>query len=130
MDCKILIVTEIEHYAELIRTHLRNYGYANVTICRDSAYIEESLKQKPLLVLMDTQLTATDGFKLCHQIKRDPAIDAKVILMSGLAETYNPGKAMQVGADDYVVKTFDSLLLMAAIKKTLLQIEDQQETIK
>ena len=123
MNQRILIVDESEHFLEMIAIRLLNYGYENYFIAKNVQEAQEMIKEDfPDLVIIDTKLGDRDGFELCRKIKLDHGDNIKVILMTGLAQQYNLEKAQEVKADDYVVKTFDCLILMVAIKKLISEI--------
>ena len=129
---KILIIDDSEHFLEILRIRLLNYGYQNFTIAKSAqeGLIKLQL-EKPDLIVLNTVLFDGDGFEVCRKIKERLGSSMKIILMAGLAEKYNAQKAGQAGADDYIIKTFDSLLLMAAIKKALFKVSsDQKDQVK
>jgi len=126
MDRKILVIDDSEHYQEVIKIRLQNYGYDK---CFVSKLGKDGLKRivtvEPTMVIISTQLPDMDGFELCKQIKETYGDKIKVILMAGMAETNHLQKAKDVKADDYTVKTFDCLLIIVAIKKIFAKIEIQ-----
>lgn len=120
MSHRILIVDDKEHFIEMVILRLRNYGYNEVFCARSGSEAFDRVKLcNPDLIIVATLLTDMDGFVLCQQIKGFSKESVKVILMAGLAEENNVERADYVGADDYVVKSFDCFQLMVAIKKLL-----------
>lgn len=82
---------------------------------------EEALSKgreiKPDLMLIDISLPDKDGYKVCEEIKKDPVLkDIPVLLLAGTFEPYNEEKGKEVGADDYIVKPFESQELISKVK--------------
>ena len=121
---KIVIIDDSEHFLEILRTRLLNYGYENFMIARSANEGLYKIKiEKPDIAVVSTKLSDMDGFMFCQKIKEiAPAVS--VILMTGMAERADLAKAKSAGADDYAVKTFDCLVLLAAIKKAAFMIEN------
>mgnify|MGYP002624225040 CR=1 FL=1 len=120
MGDKILIIDQSHHFMEMLTVRLLNYGYDKFRTARTG---KDGLRivdlEEPNLVVIDTCLPDTSGYRLCQQIKELHGDKIKVLLMTGLAERYHLEKAVQVCADEYVIKTYDCLFLMAAIKRLL-----------
>ena len=75
-------------------------------------------KIKPNLILMDVMMPVMDGYEACKRIKNDPATkDIPVIFLTANAQKSAVVKAVQVGADDYAVKSPDSSTLISKIRK-------------
>lgn len=79
--------------------------------------IEKAKAEKPDLALIDTRLPDSDGFEVCHQIKKGKKLACKVIVYTGIVDAVDAGRARKAGADDYVVKTANFSYLIEAIKK-------------
>ncbi len=72
------------------------------------------------LAIVDTVLPGGDGFEVCRMIRaRRP--DAKIVMITGLVDALDAGRARKAGADDYVVKTADGLPLLEALAEFLDQ---------
>ncbi len=112
---------------------LKNYGYEEVTWARTG---KEGLREitditdgKTHLVIILTELSDMNGYELCRQIKKDYRGDIKVILMTGLAEMMDIPKAMEAGADDYVVRTSNYMLLLNSVKKMFVPGEADERGV-
>ncbi len=123
MNKRILIIDESEPYTYTVVNRLTNYGFEEIYTA--SSGQEGLLKMKllrPDVVVIDAALSDVDSFKVCSEIKSTFQDLVKVVMMVGLAQRYNEAQARAVGADEYVAKTFDSLLLVAAIKRSLFSM--------
>ncbi len=120
---KILIIDDSEHFLELIHVRLASYGYENYIIARSGQEGLSKIDSEKLdIVVLNSKLFDMNGFSLCRKIKEiSPTI--KIILISGMVEKNDSEKARAAGADEHVVKTFDCLILIAAIKKVIYHLE-------
>jgi len=87
---------------------------------------------KPDVILADIEMPKMNGYQLCEKIKQDPATrDIPVILLAGAFEPIDEELAKQVGADDYVVKPFESQELISKINAalTISGVEEEVEGI-
>lgn len=115
---KILIVDNDSKAITLMHRRLKNYGYEDVVWAATAAEGLRKVKTEPVhLVIVVTELPDADGFELCRGIKDIHSDKVKVILMTGLAEMVNVVRALEAGADDYVVRTSDYTFLMEAVKR-------------
>ena len=69
--------------------------------------VDKARAWKPDLVILDTNLPGIDGFETCRQIKAISGISLKVIMLTGVVDAVDAGKAREAGADGYTVKTSD-----------------------
>ena len=117
MNEKILIVDDDANICELLRLYLSKEGYVPV-IVNDGVQAVESVETvKPALVLLDIMLPKLDGWQVCRKIRQTS--DVPIIMMSAKGETFDKILGLELGADDYVVKPFDSKEVVARIKAVL-----------
>lgn len=122
---KILIVDDDENIAELISLYL-------VKECFDTeiaANGEEALKKfktyQPQLVLLDIMLPGMDGYDVCREIRKDS--DVPIIMLSAKGEVFDKVLGLKIGADDYMVKPFDSNELVARVQAILRRVKQKGE---
>lgn len=124
MNPTILIIDRSEHFCELIRIRLLNYGYDR---CRLAQSSKEGLalftRHHPRIVLLETNMDDVRGTVLCRRMKQLRGEQVKVILMSGLAEPNQAKEAEAAGADDYALKAFDCEDLTIVIKRQIAEAE-------
>src|SRR5271169_2514469 len=78
----------------------------------------------PHIVLADIEMPKLNGYQLCEKIKNDTAtVHLPVILLTGAFEPFDEEYAKAVGADDYIVKPFESQELISKVKSLLIGVE-------
>ena len=120
---KILIVDDDSNIAELIALYLNKECFSTC-ISSDG---EEALKQldefKPDLILLDLMLPGIDGYEVCRRVRRDSQVP--IIMLSAKGETFDKVLGLELGADDYMVKPFDSKEMVARVKAVLRRRGEQ-----
>lgn len=114
---KILIVDDDNNIAELISLYL-------VKECFDTRIVndgEDALiafkKYQPNLILLDLMLPGIDGYQVCRQIRTSSNVP--IIMLSAKGEIFDKVLGLELGADDYIIKPFDSKELVARVKAVL-----------
>ena len=108
---KILIVDDDNNIAELISLYLTKECY-DTRIVNDG---EEALiafeQYNPNLILLDLMLPGIDGYQVCREIRAKS--NTPIIMLSAKGEVFDKVLGLELGADDYILKPFDSNLLPA-----------------
>ncbi len=117
MNEKILIVDDDANICELLRLYLTKEGYVPVIVNDGVAAVESVETIKPSLILLDIMLPKLDGWQVCRKIRQ--VSDVPIIMMSAKGETFDKILGLELGADDYIVKPFDSKEVVARIKAVL-----------
>lgn len=114
---KILIVDDDNNIAELIALYLTKECF-DVFIVNDGedALIEFPLF-KPNLILLDLMLPGIDGYEVCREIRKTST--TPIIMLSAKGEVFDRVLGLELGADDYMIKPFDSKELVARVKAVL-----------
>ena len=114
---RILIVDDDYNIAELISLYLTKECF-ETRIVGDG---EEALKLFPVfepnLVLLDLMLPGIDGYQVCRELRASSQVP--IIMLSAKGEIFDKVLGLELGADDYVVKPFDSKEVVARIKAVL-----------
>lgn len=116
---KILVVDDEPQIRALLRATLVRAGYAVVEAGTARAALAARDIDKPELVLLDLGLPDRDGLDLLSALKEESS--ARVLVVSARHETEQKVAALDLGADDYVTKPFDTDELLARIRATLRQ---------
>lgn len=116
----LLVVDDNAANRDLLQRHLRRQGFSSAP----AADGEEALSLLAAggfdLVLLDVMMPGLDGFEVLQRIKADPVMrEVPVIMMSALDETSSVVKCVKMGAEDYMMKPFDPVLLSARIGASL-----------
>ena len=114
---KILIVDDDNNIAELVALYLTKECF-ETRIVNDGV---EALKQfhifHPDLILLDLMLPGIDGYQVCREIRHTS--DVPIIMLSAKGETFDKVLGLELGADDYIIKPFDSKELVARVRAVL-----------
>ncbi len=114
---KILVVDDDLNICELLRLYLTKEGY-NVVIVNDGASAVTAFREEsPSLVLLDIMLPKLDGWQVCREIRKFS--DVPIIMLTAKGEVFDRVLGLELGADDYVVKPFDTKEIVARIKAVL-----------
>lgn len=114
---KILIVDDDLNIAELISLYLTKECY-ETTIVQDGIAALESFKNNDYnLILLDLMLPGIDGYEVCREIRKTSNIP--IIMLSAKGEIFDKVLGLELGADDYIIKPFDSKELVARVKAVL-----------
>jgi two-component system, cell cycle sensor histidine kinase and response regulator CckA len=116
---KILVIEDDRQIAELVEQLLANYNYA-VDIATDGAAglaMAEAFTYD--LIISDVGLPKLDGVALCKRLRVDRHFENPILLLTGREGSENKAIALNAGADDYVVKPFDPVELIARVQALL-----------
>ena len=116
---KILIVDDEMQIRLLLRTTLTRAGYQVVEAADARGALAAKAIDKPELILLDLGLPDRDGIELVETLRRDPP--ARVIVVSARDDIDQKVAALDLGADDYVTKPFDTEELLARVRAALRQ---------
>lgn len=117
---KILIVDDNKVNVELIRAQLKPYNY-NIQVAYDGEEaLEKVEKNPPDIVLLDLMMPKISGYEVCRSIKENKKTQfIPIIVITALQELDDKIKAIELGADDFLVKPFNKLELSTRIKSLL-----------
>lgn len=118
---KIMIVDDDMHIAELISLYLNKEGYETKEVYDGKSAVETFATFSPHLVLLDIMLPEKDGYQVCREIRQISSVP--VIMLTAKGETFDKVLGLELGADDYIVKPFDSKELVARVKAVLRRYE-------
>lgn len=127
---RILIVDDDENIAELISLYLVKECFDTEVAANGEEALEKFETYKPNLVLLDIMLPGIDGYDVCREIRKKSNVP--VIMLSAKGEVFDKVLGLKIGADDYMVKPFDSNELVARVqailRRTAIQKEEQHST--
>lgn len=114
---KILIVDDDAEIAELISLYLIKECYDTRIVGDGESALEEFKNYQPDLILLDLMLPGIDGYQVCREIRTQS--DVPIIMLSAKGEVFDKVLGLELGADDYIIKPFDSKELVARVKAVL-----------
>ncbi|WP_119344846.1 response regulator transcription factor [Facilibium subflavum] len=120
---QVLVVDDDREIGKLLSSFLAQFHY-QVTHVTDGIKMAQAMKNTLFdIVLLDIMLPSADGFELCRQIRRNS--DIPVIIISALDQESDRILGLEVGADDYLPKPFNTRELLARIKAILRRTSGQ-----
>lgn len=123
---KVLIADDDKNIVELLRLYIEKEGYLAVTALNGKEAINLFNKEKPDLVVLDIMMPEADGWQVCKEIRKID--DTPIIMLTAKGETFDKVLGLELGADDYMVKPFETKELMARIKAVLRRSESKEKT--
>ncbi|WP_195927255.1 response regulator transcription factor [Turicibacter sanguinis] len=116
MEHKVLIVEDDLSIARLIKLNLNLAGYLTESVEDGLLAFERIQKEKFDLILLDVMIPGMDGFKLMEKIR---SLNIPVIFLTAKTSTMDKVDGLRLGADDYMVKPFEAIELLARIEAVL-----------
>ncbi|NLZ80753.1 MAG: response regulator transcription factor [Clostridiales bacterium] len=114
---KILIVDDDVNIAELISLYLVKECFDTMMVHDGEEALSAFKKFSPNLVLLDLMLPGMDGYQVCRELRKTSSIP--IIMLSAKGEVFDKVLGLELGADDYMIKPFDSKELVARVKAVL-----------
>lgn len=124
MTNKVLIVDDDENIVELIRLYLEKEGFETVTANNGVKAVELFKSEAPSIVILDVMMPEMDGWQVCREIRRVSNIP--IIMLTAKGETFDKVLGLELGADDYMVKPFETKELTARVKAVLRRSETKE----
>ncbi len=122
---KILIVDDDNNIAELISLYLVKECF-ETRICNDGETAIRAFDSfEPNLILLDLMLPGIDGYQVCREIRTKSQVP--IIMLSAKGEVFDKVLGLEMGADDYMEKPFDSKELVARVKAVLRRYKPQNQ---
>jgi diguanylate cyclase (GGDEF)-like protein len=123
----ILVVDDDPDIARFVEVNLRSAGY-DVAVASDG---EEALAKaqelRPDLVLLDVMMPRIDGFEVAQRLRKNPQTSTtSIIMLTAKALSADKVTGLQSGADDYIIKPFDPIELLARVKGTLRRAKEMR----
>ena len=117
---KILVVDDDQNICELLRLYLEKEGYDVVLAGDGKQALSEFNKENPDLILLDIMLPELDGWQVCREIRKKS--QCPIIMLTAKGEVFDKVLGLELGADDYVVKPFETKEVVARIKAVLRRL--------
>ena len=126
----ILVVDDDPNIAKLEQLYLEKAGYEVKTVGRGDDAMTEFRKMPPDLMLLDVMMPGMDGWQVLKAVRKSSNIP--IIMVTARDETFDKVLGLELGADDYITKPFDSKEMAARVKavlrRTMGQTEEEEET--
>ena len=124
---KILIVDDDNNIAELIALYLTKECFETKIVNDGEEALKEFASFHPDLIILDLMLPGIDGYQVCREIRHTS--DVPIIMLSAKGETFDKVLGLELGADDYMIKPFDSKELVARVRAVLRRFQVKQPVV-
>ncbi|MCK9479812.1 MAG: response regulator transcription factor [Firmicutes bacterium] len=124
---KVLVVDDDVNICELLRLYLTKEGYEVLIAHNGVKALELFAANSPSVVLLDIMLPGKDGWQVCRNIRNMSKVP--IIMLTAKGETYDKVMGLGLGADDYIVKPFETKELIARIKAVLRRYGTPDEKV-
>ena len=124
---KILIVDDDNNIAELISLYLTKECFETKIVNDGELALKEFQTFRPNLILLDLMLPGIDGYQVCREIRHTS--DVPIIMLSAKGETFDKVLGLELGADDYIIKPFDSKELVARVRAVLRRFQPKPAAV-
>ena len=118
---KIMIVDDDSNIAELISLYLTKECFDTRIVGDGEAALRSFDSFAPNLILLDLMLPGMDGYQVCREIRQRSNVP--IIMLSAKGEIFDKVLGLELGADDYMIKPFDSKELVARVKAVLRRFQ-------
>ena len=122
---KILIVDDDANIAELISLYLTKECYETMIVNDGEEALSVFKTFQPNLILLDLMLPGIDGYQVCREIRSKAS--TPIIMLSAKGEVFDKVLGLELGADDYMIKPFDSKELVARVKAVLRRYQPARQ---
>lgn len=123
---RIMIVDDDPSIAELISLYLEKECYDTRIESDGEAALKAFPEYRPDMILLDLMLPGIDGYQVCRQIRVES--DVPIMMLSAKGEVFDKVLGLELGADDYMIKPFDSKELVARVKAVLRRYTRKDRT--
>jgi DNA-binding response OmpR family regulator len=121
---RILIVDDDENIAELISLYLVKECFETMIVHDGEEALRAFADFAPDLILLDLMLPGIDGYEVCREIRKTS--QTPIIMLSAKGEVFDKVLGLELGADDYIMKPFDSKEMVARVKAVLRRSATQK----
>ena len=118
---KILIVDDDNNIAELISLYLTKECFDCLIVNDGESALKAQDSFAPHLILLDLMLPGIDGYEVCREIRKTSNVP--IIMLSAKGEIFDKVLGLELGADDYMIKPFDSKEMVARVKAVLRRFQ-------
>ncbi|MDX1762914.1 MAG: response regulator, partial [bacterium] len=129
MGAKLLLADDSVTIQKVVELTLADEEYDIVMVSDGASAFQKAEEMSPDLILADIVMPELNGYELCEKVRGTPALsETPVLLLSSTFETYDETRGQSVGANDHIIKPFESEELTRKIKNLLTQKEPAAES--
>ena len=125
-NSKVLIVDDDKNIVELIKLNIEREGFGTVVAYNGVEAVDAFKENDIAIILLDVMMPEMDGLQTCREIRK--ISNVPIIMLTAKGETFDKVLGLEMGADDYMVKPFETKELIARVKAVLRRSENKEET--
>lgn len=130
MTARILVVDDVEANVRLLEAKLTLEYYEVLTAGDGATALQVASDERPDIILLDVMMPGMDGFETCRRLKADPVTrHIPVVLVTALDGREDKLKGLDAGADDFVTKPIDDVILFARVR-SLLRLKSVMDELR
>lgn len=114
---KVLVADDDSNICELLRLYLEREGYETIIAENGAKALQLFEEKQPDLILLDVMMPMLDGWQVCRELRKKSQVP--IIMLTAKGEVFDKVLGFELGADDYVVKPFETKEVMARVKAVL-----------
>lgn len=118
---KLLIADDNQQITTILKDYAEKEGYVTTVVSDGQTALEKALEEEYDLILLDVMMPKKDGFEVCREIRKTSIVP--IIMITARGEDFEKIMGLDIGADDYIVKPFSPLEVMARIRSILRRME-------
>lgn len=123
MATRVLVVDDEPRFVRLVEANLQTEGFEVTKAKNGKEAVDTTVSEKPDLILMDVMMPEMDGFAACERIREFSNVP--IIMLTAKGDEEHKVRALNLGADDYVVKPFSANELIARVQAVLRRAQRQ-----
>lgn len=124
---RILVVDDEPRYVRLMEANLITDGYQVIKAYDGQQAVDLVAEQNPALVLLDVMMPNLDGFQACERIREFSQVP--IIMVTAKGQEQDRVRGLDLGADDYIVKPFSAMELLARVRAVLRRAQKIEEDL-
>ncbi|MEG1415824.1 MAG: response regulator transcription factor [Clostridium sp.] len=128
LDTKILLVDDDINISELVELYFQKEGYKVFKAHNGNDAVEIFKDVEPDIIVLDIMMPGKDGYEVLKEIRKSSQVP--VIMLTAKGETFDRVLGLELGADDYIVKPFETKELVARVRAVLRRYKPQEQSRK
>lgn len=117
MPARVLVVDDVPANLKILEAKLTAEYFEVLMAPNGKTALEIAAREQPDLILLDVMMPEMDGFEVCRRLKQDPAtVLIPVVMVTALSDTQDRIKGLEAGADDFLTKPVNDLILLSRVK--------------
>jgi len=125
---QVLIADDDPNVLELLSLYLVKEGYEVLTALNGAEALRQTREAKPDLLILDVMMPKLDGWEVCRAVREESFVP--IIMLTAKGEDYDRILGLELGADDYVVKPFNPVEVVARVKAILRRVSRAEDKAK